>query len=234
MGAIFKRELHNYFSSALAYVFLAVFYFFAGFYFYASVLYNNSNDISSVFDSMFMIIMLLVPILTMRLFSEDYKSKTDQLLLTSPVGVHSLVYGKFLAAFTVFSIGSAITLVYAIIMSLFSSMEWFSIIGNILGLLLLGGALISIGMFVSSLTQNQVIAAVGAFGLILVFMYMNSFASIIPVTWLANLFNNLSFMEKFSNFVYGYINIADILYFVSVIVIFNFLSSRTLEKKRWA
>lgn len=234
MGAIYKRELHNYFSSALAYVFLAVFYFFSGFYFYAYVIYNNSTDISSVFDSMFMIIMLLVPILTMRLFSEDYKSKTDQLLLTSPVGTHGLVYGKFLAAFTVFVTGAVMTLIYAVVMSFFSSLEWFSIIGNFLGLVLLGGALIAMGMFVSSLTQNQVIAAVGAFGLILIFMYMNSFASVIPITWLADVFNNLSFMSKYSNFVYGYINIADIIYFLSIIVTFNFLSSRTLEKKRWS
>lgn len=234
MGAIYKRDLHNYFSSSLAYVFLAVFFFFSGFYFYAYVLYANSTDISSVFDSMFMIIMLLVPILTMRLFSEDYKTKTDQLLLTSPVGTHGLVYGKYLASLTVFASGAVMTLVYAVIMSFFSSLEWFSIIGNFLGLMLLGAALIAMGMFISSLTQNQVIAAVGAFGLILVFMYMNTFANVIPIAWLASLFENISFMGKYSNFVYGYINISDIIYFLSVAVLFNFLSSRTLERKRWS
>ena len=85
MKAIFKKELHSYFSSAIAYVFLAVFYIFSGFYFYAGVLLSNTANLSIVFESMFLIILLLVPILTMRLFSEEYKAKTDQLLLTSPV-----------------------------------------------------------------------------------------------------------------------------------------------------
>ena len=114
--------------------------------------------------------MLLVPILTMRLFSEEFRAKTDQLLLTSPVGIHSMVYGKFFAAYLVFAIGSAITIIYALIMEIFAPLDWNSMVGNILGLLLLGGALISMGLFISSLTQSQVIAAVGSFGLILVFM----------------------------------------------------------------
>ena len=234
MGAIFKKEVRGYFSSALAYVFLGVFFFFSGFYFFAGVLYPNSADISPVFESMFLIIMLLVPILTMRLFSEEFRTKTDQLLFTSPVGIHSMVYGKFFAAYLVFAIGAAITIIYALIMALFAPLDWNSIVGNILGLLLLGGALISMGLFISSLTQSQVIAAVGSFGLILVFMYMDTFASLISVDWINNLLSQLSFMGKYRNFVDGLINISDILYFISVALVFNFLTARTLEKKRWS
>ena len=127
MGAILKREIHAYFSTPLGYVFLAVFYFFSGFYFFAGVLYQNSTDLSVVFESMFMIIMLLVPILTMRLFSEDYKTGTDQLLLTSPVSASGLVYGKFFAAYAVFAIGAAVMVVYALVMALFAPLAWFSI-----------------------------------------------------------------------------------------------------------
>lgn len=234
MGAILKREIHAYFSTPLGYVFLAVFYFFSGFYFFAGVLYQNSTDLSVVFESMFMIIMLLVPILTMRLFSEDYKTGTDQLLLTSPVSVSGLVYGKFFAAYAVFAIGAAVMVVYALVMALFAPLAWFSIIGNLIGLLLLGGALVSIGLFVSALTQNQVVAAAGAFGVILFFMYLDTFSSIIPISWLETLFTQLSFMGRYRDFTSGLINIADIIYFFSVMVMFNFFTIRIVEKKRWS
>lgn len=99
MTAIFKREFSSYFNSASGYVFLAIFYFFAGFYFFSNNLMQNSSDISMVFQSLFTIFIFLVPILTMRLFSEEFNNRTDQLLLTSPVRLNGIVYGKFFAAF---------------------------------------------------------------------------------------------------------------------------------------
>ena len=234
MKAIFKKELHSYFSSAIAYVFLAVFYIFSGFYFYAGVLLSNTANLSIVFESMFLIILLLVPILTMRLFSEEYKAKTDQLLLTSPVNLHGMVYGKFFAAYIVYAIGAAITLCYAVILLLFTPIDWSLTIGNLIGVLLLGGALIAIGIFMSSLTKSQVIAAIGAFAVMLLFMYLDTFASVISIDWLKNILGEISFMGRYRNFTAGLLNIADILYFISIMVIFNLLSVRSLEKKRWS
>lgn len=234
MRAIFKRELHAYFSSALGFVFLAVFLFFAGFYFCGSVVWMDSTDISPVFESMFMILMLLVPILTMRLFSEDFKAKTDQLLLTSPVGLNSMVYGKFFAAFVVFCCGAVVTVIFALIMMLSAPIDISVVVGNLVGLLLLGATLISIGLFVSTLTQSQVIAAVGAFGIILVFMYMDSLSSLVPFEWIQTLMTQISFMGRYRNFTSGLLNISDIIYFLSFIGVFNFLSTRVLEKKRWS
>lgn len=234
MAAIFKRELGSYFSSAIGYVFLAIFYFFSGFYFFAGVLTANSSDLSIVFESMFMIVMFIIPILTMRLFSEEFRGRTDQLLLTSPVSLNGLVYGKFLAAYIMFAIGAAVTILYAVIIACFVPISIMEIVGNIIGILLLGGALISIGVFVSSLTKSQVVAAIGSFGVFLLFMYLDVFAQYVPFDWMQTVLNQISFMGRYRDFTAGLLNIADILYFISVIVIFNFLTVRMLEKKRWS
>ena len=123
----------------------------------------NSTDVTPVFSSLFLILLILIPLLTMRLLSEEKKQKTDQLLLTSPVSLSGLVYGKFLAAFCIYAMGIAVTLVYSVILAGFASPQWMVVAGNILGALLLGFAMISIGLFISSLTENQMIAAVGSF-----------------------------------------------------------------------
>ena len=163
MFAIFKRELKAYFTSPLGYVFLAIFYAFSGLFFYIFSLSVGSTDISSVFLMMFIVLMVFVPLLTMRLLSEDKKQKTDQLILTAPVSLLSIVMGKFLAAYAIFAIGVAVMPVYGFVMSTFATVSWLPIWGNTVGLLLLGGIFVSIGLFISSLTENQMIAAIGGF-----------------------------------------------------------------------
>ncbi|HIZ55906.1 MAG TPA: ABC transporter [Firmicutes bacterium] len=233
MLTILRRELNSYFTSAIGYIYLAVFYFFSG-YFFQSVISINSTDLSSVFLSLFLVLMFIVPILTMRLMSEDMKLRTDQLLLTAPLSLSGLVYGKFLAALTLFAAGTGITLIYAVVLSAFQVMEWTVIVGNILGLLLLGAALISIGLFISSLTENQVIAAVGGFAVMLMLMIMDAIAGSVPVAFLSELLYKISFMTRYAPFTTGILNLSNVLYFLSVAVIFNFLTVRVLEKKRWS
>lgn len=163
MGAIIKREMSSYFSSPIGYIYLAVFYLFAGFFFYMTTLQAGSTDLRGVFINLFSVLMFLIPILTMRLISEDKRQKTDQALLTAPLTLGGLVFGKFIAAFIIFAMGVAVTLVFAVVVSFFAQPDWAVVLSNMLGLLLLGGALISIGLFISSLTENQVIAAIGSF-----------------------------------------------------------------------
>lgn len=234
MLAILKRELNSYFTSPIGYVFLAVFYFFSGMFFY-SVLYSNSTDISYVFSGLFTVLLFIVPLLTMRLLSEEKKQKTDQLLLTSPVSLTGLVVGKFLAALSMYAIGLAITVVYSLILAGFASPQWMVIIGNIFGTLLLGAALISIGLFISSMTENQMIAAVGSFAVMMFILMMDSFAGILPasLSFVGTLLTSLSFMTRYNELVSGVLNIGTVLFFVSVAVIFNFLTIRVLEKRRW-
>lgn len=234
MLAILKRELNSYFTSPIGYVFLAVFYFFSGMFFY-TVLYSNTTDITYVFDSLFTVLLFIVPLLTMRLLSEEKKQKTDQLLLTSPVSLTGLVAGKFLAAVVMYAIAVGITVVYSIILASFASPEWMVVIGNIFGALLFGAALISIGLFISSLTENQMIAAVGTFAVMMFIMMMDSLSNLLPAgfAFIGEFLAHLSFMTRYDELVSGVLNIGTIFFFLSVAVIFNFLTIRVLEKKRW-
>ena len=232
MLAILKREMQNYFASPIGYIFLAVFYFFAGMFF-SSVLYANTTDITYVFSSLFTVLIFIIPLLTMRSMSEDKKQKTDQLLLTSPINLSGLVMGKFLAAFLMYCIALAVTVVYSLILATFAAPEWSVVIGNIFGALILGAALIAIGVFISSLTENQLIAAVGSFAVMMFIMMIDGFASLIPVDFIANIILSLSFMSRYEDFVSGILNISNVLFFVSIAVVFIFLTVRVLERRRW-
>ena len=223
MSAVMKRELNSYFSSAIGYIFIAVFYVFAGFYFFATCLLSGYSTLSYVFSNMFAIAVFLVPVLTMRLWSEEKKQKTDQALFTAPVKLLPIVLGKYFAALIIYAISLAIFLVFGLVISCFVTPEWSVIIGNLIGLFLLGAALIAIGMFLSSLTENQVIAAVSGFA---VGLFSNTF--------LVSIFTNLSFNAHYTNFTTGLLNFVDVIFFLSVISVFVFLTVRVFEKKRWS
>lgn len=234
MFAIFKRELKAYFTSPLGYVFLAIFYAFSGLFFYIFSLSVGSTDISSVFLMMFIVLMVFVPLLTMRLMSEDKKQKTDQLILTAPVSLLSIVMGKFLAAYAIFAIGVAVMPVYGFVMSTFATVSWLPIWGNTVGLLLLGGIFVSIGLFISSLTENQMIAAIGGFFINLMILLMNTLKSALPNGFLQDVLSSISVYSRYSEITSGIFSLSSLIFFVSVIFIFLFLTVRVLEKRRWA
>ena len=233
MLAIFKREMRTYFSSPIGYVYLAVFYFFAGFYFFGSTILSNTTDLSNVFSSLFIISLFLLPILTMRLMSEDLKNKTDQALLTAPIRLFSLVMGKYLAVIAMFLIGIAVTLVFALVVALFSAPDWAMVAGHFIGLLLLGCAFASIGMFISSLTENQVVAAAGAFAASLGLMLVDGLSSLTQSQTLKTILNALSFNSHYTKFTQGMLSLEDIVFFLSVCAVFGFLTVRVFEKRRW-
>lgn len=232
MLAILKKELKTYFSSPIGYIFIAVLFFFGGQSF-AMVVQNSSTYLAYVFNSIFSIVIFLIPILTMRLMSEDKKLKTDQLLLTSPVNISGIVIGKFLAAFTVFLISMVQFVFYVIIMATFVKPDWNVFLGNFLGLALLGAALISIGIFISSLTENQVISAIGCLAAMMFIFLFDQIASAIPIAFISTIFKDLSFTSRYQDFVNGILNVSHIVFFLSIVVAFNFLTVRVLEKKRW-
>lgn len=234
MFAIFKRELRAYFTSPLGYVFLAIFYAFSGLFFYIFALSVGSTDISSVFLMMFMVLMIFVPLLTMRLLSEDKKQKTDQLTLTAPVSLLSIVMGKFLAAYAIFAIGVAVMPIYGFVMSTFATVSWLPIWGNTVGLLLLGGIFVSIGLFVSSLTENQMIAAIGSFFINLMILLMNTLTSALPSGFFQDVLSSISVYSRYSQITNGIFSLSSLIFFISVIFIFLFLTVRVLEKRRWA
>lgn len=234
MSAIIKRELGSYFNSAIGYIVLAVFYFFSGLFFYLYCLLSNTSSLSYVFLSMLMIVMLIVPIITMRSFSEEKRQKTDQALLTAPVSLVEIVLGKFFAALILYAMCNAVYFIYALIIACYTSPDWAVFFTTLLGMLLMGGALIAIDLLISALTESQIIAAVVSIGVGLLIYMLDSLSGIINVEWVTDIFKNLSFDAHFTNFINGIINLSSVLFFLSVIVIFLFLCVRVFDKRRWS
>ena len=238
MGAVFKREMGAYFSSAIGYVFLGIYLFLSGYLFVMSTFFSGSLDMVSLFSTIQIFLLILVPLLTMKMWSEEKKLKTDQALLTAPVSLLQITLGKYFAAFAVFGIAVSSSILYTIILSFFGKLELLVIIGNIFGLLLLGGAMIAIGMFISNLTENQVVAAVGTIGVLIILQLVGSIPlDSIGITWIKNaltsFFTAISIYSRFQGFSQGLFNYADAIYYLSVIAIFVFLTVRFLEIRRW-
>lgn len=241
MRAIFKREVSAYFNSLIGYIFLAAFFAASGVLFGITSVTKSptdgllylTTDMSGMYSILFFALLVLIPILTMRTLSEDKKNKTDQCLLTAPISLNALVLGKFLAAFMIYSIGVCMTLVYAIVLNFFAEVIWLEVLGNAVGLLLVGAAFISVGVFISSLTENQVIAAVGGFVSMCALYLISSIAAIIPIDWIKNILMKLSFADRYYRFTYGIFDFSNVLFFISAAVIFLFLTVRVLERRRW-
>jgi len=233
MKAILKREIQSYFVSPIAYIVLAIFYALGGTAF-NETLRANMADLSGVFGWLVSVAIFMVPIITMRLFSEEKKQKTDQALFTAPVNLISIVIGKFLAALSLFFLCIIITLFYAFVISGFTWVDWSVIIGNFFGLFLLGAALISAGMFFSALTESQVIAAMAGFGLGFLILTMDSLVQNISQKFFADILRTISFADHYRTFTLGVLKLEDIVFFLSVCVVFVFLTVRVFEKKRWS
>lgn len=232
MTAIYKREMRSYLTSPVGYVFLAVFYAISGYYFFATSLVGNTTDMSYVFSNLFGIVIFLVPMLTMRLFSEERRQKTEQALFTAPVRFTGIVMGKFLACLTMYLMGMGITLVYFLVLCAFRIPDAAVFFGNFLGLGLLGAALCAIGIFISSLTESQVIAAVGSLAIGLLLLFSNSFTPVVSNRLVSKLILNCSFYEHYLDFTRGLLNLADLTFFVSITGLFLFLTVRHLERRR--
>lgn len=236
MSAVFKREFKAYFTSPIGYCVLAMMFGLTGFFF---VLYNveyASPNLTYVFQDLQTYLLLLVlPILTMRLMSDDKRQKTDQVLLTAPVSLTGIVVGKFLAAMLLFAIGLSMTLVGAVIIALkYTSIEWLVIIGNYLCQLLLGGVMIAIGLLISSLTESQFIAALGSFLAALVISLLDAVKSIFAGSALVGtVVDFLSINQRTASFAVGTIRYDDIVFFLSLQALFLFLTVRLLDRKRW-
>lgn len=234
MSAIFRRELGAFFTSGIAYVFLAVFYLLAGLFFYMYTLSSSTTDMSGMFSMLFAVIIFLIPILTMKSFSEEKKQKTEQGLLTAPVGLGGIVLGKYFATILMYIFGVSIVLTYALIISYFGSVDWGILFSNYLALILLGAAFIAIGMFISSLTENQVVAAVGGICSLLFLCLVDILTNYISIDFITDFLNSISFYNKYYEFTCGIFNLSSVLFYISTAVIFNFLTVRVFEKRRWS
>ncbi len=233
MGAVYRKEMRSYFTSPLGYAVLGIFYFFCGMFFTLVFSYGYATP-TLMFNQMFIIVLFIIPILTMRLLSEDKRQKTDQVLLTAPTKLSGVVMGKFFAAVTVFAMAMTMFIIMQLVISVFATVDWVLFIGNALGMLLLASALIAIGLFISSLTESQMVAAVVGFAASLLLYMMDSLAASLNISFITQLVSWISFYERYSSFTQGMLSYADIIFFVSVTGLFLFLTVRVLDKKRWA
>lgn len=240
MGAIYRREMGAFFTSGIAYVFLSVYFLISGFFFYGGSIGYGTTSMSSMFSSMFLVVMILIPILTMRLLSEEKKQKTDQGLLTAPVGLWSIVLGKYFAALTMFIIAESIVFVYAFILSFYGTVAWATLLSNYLALLILGAAFIAVGLFISGLTENQMASAVASFLALMILYFFDNIVELIPdnnniiLETIKDWLSQLSFFVRYTEFNLGLFNLSSVVFFLSTVFLFNFFTVRVLEKRRWS
>ena len=187
MRAIYKRELDSYFHSRIGYVFIAFFLAFTGVYFMAYNLNYGYPIFSYVLSSLVFILLIAIPVLTMKSFSEDRKSRTDQLLLTAPVSLGQIVMGKYLAMVTVYLIPNLVFCLYPLVIKLQGNAYLLTDYCGILVFFLMGCVYISIGMFLSSLTESQIIAAISSFGVLLILYLWDGILGFLPSSALLNL-----------------------------------------------
>ena len=234
MIAIFKKELKNYFLSPIGYIFVGVFMALASMFFSSSVLYTQTADITLVFSDINVIYLFLVSLLTMRLLSEEKNKKTDQLLLSAPVKISDIVIGKYLAAMGVFGITIIISFAFPMVMFEYAAPALSEIIGSYLGFILLWGTFISIGLFISSLTESQMIAGVFTFAGLLVIYLFSWFESNVTNVFLKKIIGMFSLLDRYAEFQMGILNIGSVIYYLSWIFVFLFLTIRVIDKRRYS
>ena len=235
MSAIFKREMLSYFTGAIGYVFIAVFLALTGGVFGVCTLFmGKQSSVSLFFTVMLFIYGIIVPLLTMKSFSEERKTRTEQLLLTSPVSLTGMVMGKFFSAYSMFAGSFVLSCINFYTLFRYGTPNVAVLVSYCIGILLIGAAYVSIGLFISALTENQLIAAIATIGTLIVMLVMsfvNQYIDFYPVRFILSW---ISIYSRFSNFTFGILDISSLLYYFSICFIFLFLTVRVYEKRRWS
>jgi ABC-2 type transport system permease protein len=247
--AIAHKELKAYFSSPIAYIVIGFSAILFGWFFVTLLYYFdrasmqagiggaqavNVNEmlISPLFLNVSVILLFTLPLLTMRIYSEEKRSGTIELLLTAPLTDLQIVTGKFLGALVLYAAMLAVTLIHVAVLFAFGNPEWRPIAVGYLGLLLMGGCFLSLGLFVSSLTRNQIVAGMGTFAVFLLFWVINWIASFTGPT-MQSVLNYLSITEHLNDFTRGVIDTKHLVYYLSFIAFSLFLTVRAVDSERW-
>lgn len=230
---IFKKELKSYFSSPVAYIVLAVFLGITGWFFTSNLFLGGVVTMRNVFDIVPFIFLFFIPAITMRTFAEEKKTGTIELLLTKPITDLDIIIGKFLAALTLTAIALLFTWIYVISLTFIGKLDFGIIFGAYLGLLLMAGVYVSIGIFASSLTHNQVVAFIISFLIVFALFMLNKVLPFLPAG-LATVFEYLSIDYHFGNIARGVLDSRNLIYYISGIVVFVLLTKTVLESRRWS
>ncbi|MGB3018593.1 MAG: ABC transporter permease subunit [Ignavibacteria bacterium] len=230
---IFRKELRSYFSSPVAYLVLAVFLIITGWFFTSNLFLGGVVTMRNVFDIIPFIFLFFIPAITMRSFAEEKKTGTIELLLTKPITDLDIVIGKFLAALSLTAIALLFTWIYVISLSFIGKLDFGAVTGAYIGLLLMAGVYISIGIFASSLTHNQVVAFIISFLIVFALFMLNKVLIFLP-SGLASIFEYLSIDYHFGNIARGVLDSRNLIYYFSGILIFILLTKTSLESRRWS
>ncbi len=235
MTAIYKRELHSYFHSFLGTLFIGAMLFLLGIYFSVYNLFMGYPYIGYALSSIVFLFLISIPVLTMRILAEERHQKTDQLIFTSPVSISSIVIGKFLALATIFAIPVGIICTYPLILSIWGTVSFGESYLAILGFFLYGLACIAIGVFVSSLTESQVIAAVITFAILFLGYVMSGLCNMISSTGnlLTRFLSAFDMVGRFEGLLNGSLELSGIVYFLSVIILFLVFTVQSIQKRRY-
>ena len=255
MLAIYRKEMRSYFINPIGYIYLGVFLVFSALLCCYTTLISGTYDTSSYFTFLIFTFVILIPILTMRLFAEERKLRTEQLLLTAPVTITGMVLGKYFAALTIFVIGVLLSCINFLPLYIIGAAESVGetdalthigpvtaeIVGSLVALILLGAALIAVGTFISALSENQLSAAIITIGVIAAMVLLNVFnlltdsdgQPIIGSYVIRFVIDWVSVVSRFTVFGQGIFDFSALLYYVSLAFVFLFLTVRVYEKRRW-
>lgn len=229
---VFLKELRSYFNSPVAYIVIVVFLVILGWFFTSSLFVNNISSLRTVFDTTPFLLLFFAPAMTMRLISEEKKTGTLEILLTKPIREYEIIVGKFLAAWVLYFFTLVPTLAYFLTVALLGTLDIGPVIGGYLGLLLVGAVFLSVSVFGSSITENQVVAFIVSFLIVFTLFMLDKVLFYVPAS-LASIFEYLSIDYHFSNIARGVIDTRDLLYYLSAIVFALFLGAVVLQRKRW-
>jgi ABC-2 type transport system permease protein len=249
--AITQKELKGYFASPIAYVVIGFYALIYGFFFYSLVLYFdrqsmqmlglgagsppvnvNENMIRPAFLNAMVVFLFVLPMITMRTYAEEKRSGTMELLLTSPLTDFQIIMGKFLGAMSLYVAMLAVTLIHIGLLFMASKPEWIPILTTYLGLILMGGCFIAVGLLISSLTKNQIVAVMVTFTVFLMLWVINWIASFVGPT-AQTVLNYLSITDHLDDFTRGIIDTKHVVYYVSFIAFGLFLTARAIDTERW-
>jgi ABC-2 type transport system permease protein len=247
--AIAGKELRGYFASPIAYVVIGLFALLYGWFFYVPLSFFNRQSmqmgmgmggtlninqmlIAPMLSNATVVILFLMPMITMRTYSEEKRSGTIELLLTSPLTDTQIILGKFLGAMALYAAMLSVTLVHMAILFLYGNPDWKPVATGYLGLLLMGGSFLSVGLLISSLTKNQIVAAVATFATFLMLWVINWIGSFVGPTAQAVL-SQLSITDHFDDFAKGVIDTKHLVYYLSFISFGLFLTAKSVDSERW-
>jgi gliding motility-associated transport system permease protein len=249
--AIAHKELKSYFSSPIAYIVIGFFAFVYGYFYWVMLTYfvraslqmgqmggpqsMNINEqlIRPLLSNVTVVVLFVMPMITMRTYAEEKRSGTIELLLTSPLTDTQIILGKFLGALALYAVMLAVTLIHIGILFIYGSPEWKPLVTAYLGLLLLGASFISLGLFISSLTKNQIVAGMVTFAVFLMFWVISWAGSVSSGGWVTDLTSYLSIIDHFDDFAKGVIDTKHLVYYISFICFGLYLTARSVDTERW-